>query len=208
MSALATLSDLKARLGFSGSEEDALLTRKLEMASAQLARLAGRESLLRESGRVEHPREPGAGSHYTHRVKLALWPIESVSEVRQRWDWSTAWSDAEELTQGDDFEVDAEMGMLVRSAGWFNTELKMLRVTYTGGYHDPAISAPTVDAVAPPEWVQDAVLAQAVRAYQTDEHAGRRDVQLGGQGGSISLSDDRIHPRLREAAKRLRRYGL
>lgn len=205
MSKLATREDFKQLMGWSGDELDTLIDALLERASAVAERIAGHK-LMREADVTEYPWDP-----VTHPrcVRLARFPIESVSSVKQLYDFGTD-SDFDgqgALTENDDYVVDATTGKLCRIHGWWTAKRRHLQVIYTAGYYDPGGAAPTPDAIEPPKALQDGVLQHAIRMYQQRNTAGLANVNLG-QGGSMSTPDVEPHPSLLDACTRLRMWEM
>jgi len=206
MSALAKLADVKTLLDISASGHDTLLTQLLERASSvfeQLA-LAPDGGFRRTAGIVEYPRDPVGRSR---DVRLLQRPIESVSEVMQRYVASTdAEFDAETaLVENDEFVINANMGVLERVNSTWSMGARHLRVTYTAGWVDPSDGSPPAGSIQPPVDVQNAVLQQAIRMFQNKDTAGFRAIDFGQGGGSVSLAEAKPHPALIEAAMKWRR---
>lgn len=210
MSALATLDDLKEMLGSTSTDSDTLLTKLLERASAifetEARALDG--GMRRSADEVEFPKDSIGSSQ---RVTLARWPIESVSEVVQLASIGTdADFDAEvvaggALVENEDFYVDADMGVLVRINNAWSLGPRHLRVTYTAGWVDPSDGSPPSGSIQPPTNVQEAVLLQAIRLWQTKDTAGYREIDLGQGGGRVSLAETKPHPAIVSAAAKWRR---
>jgi len=200
MSKLATLQDFKALMGWSGSENDQLVTSILQRASAIAGQLAGRP-LLRQASVTEYPWDP----HLRLRcIRLERYPIESVNSVKQLYDTSTdaEFTAEDALTENTDYVIDAENGKLCRLNGDWYARRRHIQVIYTAGYYDPSGSAPTADAIAPPKDLQHGVLMQAVRMYQSKDTAGLRET---GVGAGLSLAEVEAHQALVDAVKPLRR---
>jgi len=152
--ALATLAELKTELSIGTTAEDTRLTGYLASATAIAEQLA-RRPLEREVDRIEYPYEPRAADCWPSYVDLALRPIESVAAVKVL---TTPGTDAEftaadALTEVEDYLVDAVMGSLHHVWTTWPASRRMIQVTYTAGYVDPA----TVAATA--AWAADTVYA-------------------------------------------------
>lgn len=211
---LATLADFKTLMGWTETAHDALASLLIARASATAegARCAGR-ALRRQADRVEYPVVRHARAV---RLRLALPPIESVSEVVVTYvPASDAEFDAEvaavgPMVEGEDYFVDATAGNLLRSDAWWPSSSsggvgRLIRVTYTGGYVDPAEDPVPEGAIPPPEDLQHAVLQQAILLWQTRGAAGLTGGDFGKGGGAMRFRDDAIHPALVDATRGLRR---
>jgi len=130
---LATLAELKARLGITGSGDDAALTLLLRAVSARLAiecgRVHGGRPCLEKTDLVWTALKvhPGQG-----HLWLPAWPIVSVEEVVEA--VLGAFDEADELAADEDYQVDAERGALLRIACDWLWGDRTVRVTYVGGY--------------------------------------------------------------------------
>lgn len=207
MSLLASLTDFKALMEWSGSTKDALATSLLTRASAIAEQLAGRP-LRRQADVTEYPtHEPPR----TRRLYVNVFPIESVTSVKQLYAESTddEFTAETAMTEITDYVIESERGKLVRSAGYrWIAGPRYIQVVYTGGYYDPSGSAPSGGAIAVPDDLQHAVLQQAIRMFQTKDTAGLRQVDLGEHGGSVSLAESKAHPMLIDVCRALRRVTL
>ncbi len=205
MSKLASLDKMKELMEWSGSEQDTLATNLLVRASA-FAELLARRPLMRQADITEYPSDP---NHYTRFLQLRVYPIESVTSVKQLYDVGadSDFTAADSLTENVDYLITARSGQLERVHQFWSARRRWVQVIYTGGYYDPSGNAPSNDAIAPPEDLQHGVLQQAVRMYQTKDTAGLREIELG-QGGGVSLAEAKPHPALEAVCKRLESYGL
>lgn len=157
--ALVSLTDAKAHLGVTGTDDDAVITGLIAMTSATVTSYVGRPLLTgtyRETFRLLHP----AG-----KILLSAWPVQSV----------TAITAAGEALASTDYEC-SDDGLL-------------LRVNAKGRYEcwSPEVTVVTYDAgfdTAPAD-VQSAVLT----LIASDWSARGRDPGMKSIGiGSISLS--------------------
>ncbi len=194
MPALAKLSDFRDLMGWTATDNDALAEQLLARASATAARLARRKSLLRQAGVVEFP-HPGV--EYVRVVRVAYFPIESVTSVKQLY-WSgtdAEFTTAEALVENEDYVVRAELGELERIIGDWCTRPRALRIEYTGGYADPSSDPMPADAILPPDDLQHGVLMEAQRLWHQRNMAGIDRVDLG-QGGAVQAKPNEPHPDL------------
>jgi hypothetical protein len=203
---LATLADLKNLFGSSSTDQDSLLLKCLDRASAQAEKLAGlREGALRRSVNiVEFPSSDLMQSKFARLDRL---PIESVSSVKQLWHPGTDddFTDADELVENEDYLIDPWPGKLERiNSVWF-LRPRCLRVVHTAGFVDPAESNPPVGSYGVPQDLQHGVLMQAQRLFHTRETGGLREVVNAGGGGSITFAEAKPHPALVEAVMALKR---
>jgi hypothetical protein len=204
MAALAKLADVKTRLGWSGTAEDALMTQLLEIASSVAAGLVGMSSLLRETGIVEFPSHP-RGVYM--RLTMSRWPIESVTSIKQL---DAAGTDADftaadALTEHEDYVVDAARGRVDAIVLPWLIGPRLIRVEYTAGYVDPSTVSPPATAIQPPADLQHGVIETAIRMWQQRDAAGVTNLNAG-QAGDVSLADRTAHPALIAACNRIRRW--
>jgi hypothetical protein len=200
---LATLADLKAMLGQSGTVHDGLLSTLLDRATALAQRLAGRP-LCRREQIAEFP-----GGPQSCYLRLRVAPIESVQRVTQLYAPASAeqHAAADALVQDADYIILPDEGVLERINGVWLPGQRRLHVVYTGGFADPAAEQPPA-ARQPTADLQHAVIQQAIRWFNTRDTAGLRQLDFGDRGGSVSLAETDIHPELRAAATGLRRWSL
>jgi len=201
---LAKLADLKQRdlLNISGTDLDTRLTTLLETASAMAESVRGAGRELRRGTFVEYPWDTDPEAKV---VKLRRYPIESVTSVKQLYDYGT---DAEftaqtALVENTDFVVDSELGKLERQYSHWWLKRRHLQVIYVAGYVDPD-EDPMPDAILPPDDLQHGVLLQAVRLFRTGGFAGT-DQAGGGAAGSVSVNSQPLVPELVAACEALRR---
>src|SRR3972149_4735889 len=96
---------------------------------------------------------------------LAVFPIESITSIKELYVPSTdaeftaedALDDIESVSNGDYF-VDYERGKVERLGATWYLRPRCVQVIYSGGYYDPAISAPTADSILPPTNLQQGIL--------------------------------------------------
>lgn len=136
---LAKLADLKNAGDWTGTELDTRLLRYLARASSKAEHLAGLAdgALRREADRVEYPDTPSYGRSVSLRLNAR--PIESISEILERFSPDTAWDDADTIAATDYQVRSAELAEVRRVRGYlWHTYDQGVRVTYTAGLADPA----------------------------------------------------------------------
>ncbi|MEM1445150.1 MAG: phage head-tail connector protein [Planctomycetota bacterium] len=206
---LAQLADVKAALNFSGTDEDAVLARCIEQASAVAERLVGR-SLGRVEQAIEYPRAIDYG---VARLWLKGSPIESVAMIKL-----LGWTgNADEFSTidplGEDlYEVDGEAGLieLLHGEAWSPMPRANL-VVYTHGYANadatPGSDGLAATAILPGDDLQQGVVVEAIRLYRTQGDAGLDQVKAG-KAGAYRPDHDTPHPALAQACEALRRVGV
>lgn len=136
---MATLADLKARLGWNSTDEDSLLSDYLKASSGAIEAYAGRT--LR---RVHTRTEVFNGGSDT--IQLGVYPIAKIHSVRESETRDFTDSDNyTELTEGTDFVLDSlgeakrpgETGIVRRlDAPWLGSKTSpgQVQVIYSGGW--------------------------------------------------------------------------
>lgn len=203
--ALATLDNVKQLLGQSGTANDTILTALLDRASTVAAQLCGVATLERVADAVVYPWDPRASRYGegSETIWLRRGPIESVTSVSQRWTLSTAWDDAEALTEDTDYIVLSDAAQLLRiNNRWFAAHQRLIRVVATLGYVDPATGAPPAEAIQPPGDLQHAVAEQTQWLWRRRDLVGTSGISLG-QGGAVNLREIEVVASLRHAVDAL-----
>lgn len=139
---LAKLAAIRQRLSMTDTAQDAFLLRLLLDASELAERLAGLEpgNLRYQPGRVEYPWDNTPSTTLFLQVR----PLWSVSDIRVLEPGTVTISDAayeavDALVEGTDFLIRSQDAseLVTRVQPWRHAP-RMTRVTYTGGYIDPA----------------------------------------------------------------------
>ncbi|MEM6503950.1 MAG: hypothetical protein AAF711_00640 [Planctomycetota bacterium] len=201
---LAQLEDLQARLDVSA--ENDLLNGLLEAVSAMCAqaRFAGVD-LRRTAGIVEYP----VAEYASNRLRVGRYPIESITEVKTLY---TLGNDAEfdaadALVENEDYAIESStFGVLIRAYGCWQSGPRRQRITYTAGFGDPA--ALNAGELEPPIDLQHGILQQCVFLHNTLGTAGLQELNAGGQGGKVKLSESKPHADLVAACATLRRLDV
>ncbi len=205
---LAKLDDLKAALEVTGTDADADLTRLLEAAAAITERIAGvvAGGLRRQTAITEYPRP---ASDRSQIISLDRRPLESITSIKLLYGPATPTeftNDATALVEGTDFDIhSAELSQVILYDDWWRFGERSNQIVYTAGFADPD-DAVGGDAIEPPDDLQGGNIEQAVMLFNQRRTAGLKGVEAGGASGM--LGDTRVHPRLKAAATRYRRYGL
>lgn len=205
--ALAKLDDLKASLDLNGSDLDDLLTRLLEAATGTAARLVGQATLMRTEAITEYPR---AAARYEPLVRLERYPLESVSTVKLAGYAADVddFADIDSLVEGEDFSVDSAIGLVeLHHESWGVVPQSNL-VIYTAGWIDPSDAAPPATAIQPPSQLQQGIIAEASRLYNTRRDAGIDRVDAGSKTKGHLPRQDEAHPELAAACAGLERLGV
>lgn len=200
---LAKLADLKAAIDADGTASDAVLTRLLQAATARAEELAGRP-LVRQAARVEYP-EADMDSRFCW---LDLFPIESITSVKQLLavGADADFTAADALVENVDFAVHATRGRIERINSIWYLRRRWLQVIYSGGYADPADDPQPSGSALPPATLQQGVIQQAVRWWNTRSTAGFREL-IAGDIARASFGETKPHPDLVAACDSLRRLG-
>ena len=193
---LCTLQNVKDLAGLTGTEDDAVITRIIDLVSNMIARSVGAF-------------DPVAGSlleMFVDRVEYHVggdlsidsqgWPIAAVAELVE----AAVISDldtAAALVEDEDFVVEAHRGRISRlyggRAGRFLGGIKGVRLTYTGGYLVAGQSAPPgVTVPALPADVMEAACFQAQHMFEHKDHLGERSFNVG--TATIDSVEQRLLP--------------
>jgi len=183
---LATVEQLKTRLGMGDANDDALLAGILAGVSARIAREAGRvwrgqPCLELTAFAAANPLILNVPMRQTEWLWLPAWPVVAVTDVRESPDQD--WTDADALDEGDDYNVDYVLGGLSR--GYWMTGAQTVRVLYSGGYV-PAGATPTAGQDALPSDLTEAAIEQATAVYNRRSHIGLTNAS--GGGGSVGFA--------------------
>lgn len=161
---LARLADLKVRLDTpSGSAQDAALTAALTGAGALIAAWCDRTIEYAATDLVEDLDCDGE----TWDLLLRCWPVVDVPAAPVVRESASREFGGAALSEGRDYYLARRRGVLTRlpiGRRWTRGR-GTVRITYRGGYLDPAAQA--VTGVAPvPAHIQEACLLQAVELYR------------------------------------------
>jgi len=146
---LASLTDLKARLKITGTDQDSFLTTLLTNASEMLKSWIGREI---EAADYDEYYDGGKGY-----IILKHWPVNSLTALKE------VWASGEETdVDSTDYVLYSESGLIVLRSGSFVDRLQGVHVQYNAGWS-------TV-----PEEIQEATLQLASMLYKlADQGEGR-----------------------------------
>ncbi len=182
---LATLDDLKLRLGVKDSRDDAQMQAFLALLEARFE-----AHLNRVLARGSETQFFDGG---VRRLLLRRFPVETA----------TVWLDPDRrfgedtlLANGYDYVLDAERGALVWGVAfncWPET-VAGIKVEYVGGYRAAGSSE---GQFAAPAALTAAFLMQAEYEWRNREHLGRQSI--GAQGQSLSLAPAKLLPEVEAA---------
>lgn len=189
--ALTTVPELESELGVTPGTEVRALERAIQVASAEVARIAGRV-LYRVASAVD--RVKGYGNA---RLVLPRAPVVSIASIALLADDGTVLETFDSST----YELEnAEAGIVYRALGWpwtlteasgvdggavAGSERAALRVTYTAGWitpwqADPSFPGGAVGSRDLPYDIEDAVIQAAVSRYRSrGRDAGVKSERLG-----------------------------
>lgn len=200
---LASLTQLKARLGITDTNDNTLLTAILAGVSAQIERYADR-SFEQQDVDAEYIDVPRGD---IETLALKIFPVVSITAVTEALYKDHA--SADELTEDEDFFCDYARGLLHRAGTtWLAGRMTVL-VEYEGGYVTPDTQAGvgwtlgTGEIVMPADLVE-AAIQQASFVYQRRHSLGLTSESV--SGGSISAyATDELLPAVKQTADRYRR---
>lgn len=172
---LAKLADLKVRLDTpSGSAQDAALTAALTGAGAMIAAWCDRVLEYAAADIVEDLDCDGDAWD----LRLRCWPVVDVPSAPSVVESATRdFAGAAALEEDRDYRLARTRGLLTRlpiGRRW-TAGLGTVRVTYRGGYVDPA-AAPVSGVAYVPAGIQEACLLQAVELYRRRGEPGYKVV--------------------------------
>lgn len=194
--ALTTIALVKSIVAKTGTDHDTILTHYVEVVSSWLTAFCKRRTFTREVGRVEYPR--GGWS----RLQLDVYPIETVTEIRQSTALPRDYAGEDALVEGTDFFVlpaqsgpEVNTGVIEHAYGSFYVGTHAVKVTYTGGYlleTDPEYP----NARLLPYAVKGAATDMCVHLYRNRDKLGIRSTSVGAM--DVSEAYDGLRPASRE----------
>lgn len=178
--ALATLTQLKAHLGISGTTDDAKLTRILagvEMAIARHCRRVWAQANGFDEATVTEvltPISPGT-------TLLSVFPVVSVTSVKE--DADRLFTDAA-LVEDTDYLIDKQSGILHRlDASWPRGQM-VVKAVYVGGYESAGASHVSGHYAMPADLTSAAII-QAAFEYKRSGQEGIASMAAG--GGNVTM---------------------
>lgn len=183
---IATLSEIKANLGLTDTQDDALLATAITALEGRFDAHLNR-ALARSENVVEQ----------LHGGAMSLWlkrfPLESVASIYVSADheWIAA-----NLLDVTDYTIVEEEGRIVYGYGieCWPAGVGNIRVTYTGGYV-AAGTAPSAGQTALPEAIRGAFFMQFAFEWRNRSSLGATSVSA--QGASINLAPAALLPEVK-----------
>ena len=172
---ICTLSDVKDRLGLSGTDHDQAIERIISGLAAIFEGYAHRILLVNAAETTEY--YTGLGT----RLQLKRYPVVSIASVRQAYDYDFDSADA--LDADTDYRLITANGILYRiNAFWPEVE-QGIQVIYRGGYCS-AGQTPGEGEFAMPADLREAAIEQSCFLFKRRDDIGLSGVSA--EGGSIS----------------------
>jgi len=197
---ICTLSDVKARLGETDTENDTVLTRIILGIEKLFAAYCKRELLANAADITEY--YAGCGPH----LALRRYPIIAVTSIKQALAYDFDSFDA--LTENTHYRLvnDGRDGIIYRMyTDWFNMP-DSIQVVYRGGYC-AAGQTPGEGETAMPADLREAAIEQATFLWKRKDDIGLSAV--GFEGGSVSkFSAVELLPMVRQILDNYRRPQL
>ena len=174
---ICTLSDVKDRLGESGTEHDTLLSRLIAALESIFDSYTGRHLIVPSADVTEY--YSGASPF----LQLKRYPTVSISSIKEALDYDFAAVDA--LIADTDYRIvnNGLNGILVRIYSVWNTLQDNIQVIYRGGYCAAGVSPSEGETVLPDD-LREAAIEQATFFFERRDDLGLSSVSF--QGGSIS----------------------
>ena len=193
MSPLATLSDLKLRLGLAESDiaDDALLDSFLASVSARFEKECNRLFGRVAGATYEFPAD-------VREIVPSLYPIESITA----WHLKSNETDGWVAQTGIDFLI--RRGCIVSLPSALGSWQEQGRMTYDAGYVLPDATVGTGQTVLPSD-IEQAAIEQCAYWYQNRNRLGLTSIS--GDGGAIStFAQPDLLPNVRAVLKRHERW--
>lgn len=170
---LCTLADVRTRVGVESSEtgDDDMIRDIIRGISGQFDSYCNRTLLM--SGADVTELYDGGGK----RIKVARYPIVSVTSIKQSIDYDFANETA--MTEDDDFHSNDEEGTLYKIGGKFIRGDEVIQVVYKGGYVGPNGTAAAGETELPDD-IREAAILQAVFTLQRRNDVGLTSVSSDG----------------------------
>lgn len=136
---LISLSDLKTKLGISGSTYDTFLTDQIELVSQAIEAYCRRK--FEETDYIQtYYREDVV---YPRSVDLYQFPVKTIASVVEK----ESSVDAGTTLDATAYRINKSTGRLINECGYFFNSGKIVEVTYTAGYATADMPAPIINAV-------------------------------------------------------------
>ena len=174
---LTTRDIVKAELHLTNATHDAVIDRIIDTVSLAIAgyckrSFRGVSMLERQADKVEYPRVLG------DKLILRVYPIESISEVRQAADRD--FTDPDSIVDSGDYVIDDERedAIVNLDGSWF-TGKRMVRVTYTGGFYTGVSASMPSGAIPIPADLAGAATRQVIHEFKHREQFGEQSITIG-----------------------------
>jgi len=172
---ICTLTDVKDRLGLSGTDHDQAIERIISGLDSIFESYAHRILLVNAAETTEYYTGLGV------RLQLKRYPVVSITSVKQAYDYDFDSADA--LGADTDYRLITANGILYRiNAFWPEVE-QGIQIIYRGGYCS-AGQAPGEGEFAMPADLREAAIEQACFLFKRRDDIGLSGVSA--EGGSIS----------------------
>ena len=174
---LTTREIVKAELHQTNTDYDVMIDRFIATVSLAIAgyckrSFRGVSMLEREVDRVEHPRVLG------DKLILRVYPIESISEIRQAADRDL--DDPDSLVDAEDYIIDDEReDAIVKLDGTWFTGKQMVRVKYTGGFYTGDEASTPAGSIPVPADLAGAATRQVVHLFKHRDSLGEQSITIG-----------------------------
>lgn len=197
---ICTLTDVKDRLGISGTEHDTAINRIISGLEAIFNGHTRRKLLVNAADVTEYFSACG------NRLQFNRWPVVSITSIKQAIDYDFDSADA--LTVDSDYRLLAggRNGIIYRTfISWFEVP-DSIQVIYRGGYCS-AGQTPGEGEFALPADLREAAIEQASFFFKRRDDLGLAGVSF--EGGSISkFSSMDLLPMVKKVLDNYRRPAL
>lgn len=198
---IATLAALKARLGLTGADHDAVLTAILAGLKDRFETEADRPLIVTPAAVTEY--FTGQGEF----LQLRRYPVVSITSIKIAYDYD--FDSATALVANTDYRLvnDGKKGVLWRMySDWPASPPDCIQAIWRGGYAAAGVTPGTGETALPAD-LQEAAIQQASYWWQQRDKVGLASV--GYQGGSVSTyAQAELLRDVRAVLERYRRVSL
>lgn len=178
---LCTIADIKARLGLTTTDHDAVLTQIAAGFTALADRFCGRTLLVTAGDVTEYY------TGHCNMIQLRRYPVVSITSIKECYGYN--FDDVDPLTADTDYRlIDSgsdNRGVIARLwSSWYNG-FDGIQVVYRGGYCAAGVS-PTEETneVALPDDLREAAIEQCSMIFKRRDDIGLSGISF--DGGSFS----------------------
>jgi uncharacterized phiE125 gp8 family phage protein len=193
--ALCTLAELKAYLNISGSGSDTLLEGFVDRASQEIETKCRRK--LRKRTYTD---ERYDGDGMSPVLKVREYPIVSVTSL---YDDTGRDFEAVSLIDSDDYEIDADAGMVTRTDSVFAKGTANIKITYLAGYEDDDECLYALKTAC--------LMLAAHHYFQSPAGKGRQGIKterLASGQGDVTFAQEAMPKEVKDAISEYRRKGV